>query len=279
MSMSLRKILLEKCINERLLKENQYLIEGIDIDLENKTVSFNSTHENNVDTSTLINPTYYKLNSIDVISIFKRKKTKYFQLDGNPLIYALKGINNWKFKNSEQDIVNLLKQFIRISEKIKSSYDTIIIVPSNNSLNVNFLYRLNKIIKTQYQITDYFDKMTVEDVFENFINWKKIKEDFKDKYDDIVKSLSICFNSMDTKNNHYFSYKYIKDVNLRKYITRTIHSSNEKTIDYAIHINDKNILILDDTIASGSTISEVCKEISETFTPKSITVITLFSKL
>jgi hypoxanthine-guanine phosphoribosyltransferase len=52
-----------------------------------------------------------------------------------------------------------------------------------------------------------------------------------------------------------------------------------EAIEYAPFINDKNILVLDDTIASGKTISEACKIIIESFTPKSITVITLFSKL
>ena len=44
-------------------------------------------------------------------------------------------------------------------------------------------------------------------------------------------------------------------------------------------INDKDILILDDTISSGETISDNVKAIRDTFQPKYITVIILFSKL
>ena len=48
---------------------------------------------------------------------------------------------------------------------------------------------------------------------------------------------------------------------------------------YSEMINDKDILILDDTISSGKTISDSVYAINETFKPKSITVITLFSKI
>ena len=277
--METNKEVLKRLIQETLLKEYCNLIEGVDIDEETKTVSFNSSHEDNVDTSLLINPTYNNINGVDVISIFKRKKANDFSFDGNPLIYALKGLNSWRFKNPQSDIINLLKQFIRIAEKIKSKYDTIITIPSSNELNIQFLYRLNKIVKSNFQITDYLNKLNIEDVYENFIDWKQLKLDYGDKYDSAKRLLNKFFSNMEKDNNNYFSYKFIKDVNLRKYITMTIYSDDEKTIEYAPHINGKNILILDDTIGTGKTISEACKEILETFTPNSITVITLFSKL
>lgn len=269
----------DKMMNESLLREYSHLIEGIDIDDENQTVSFNSSHENNVDTSILINPTYTNINGVDVISIFKRKRAEKSNLDGNPLIYALKNIKGWKFKNPESDIINLLKQFIRITEKIEPKYDTIITIPSNNQLNEKFLHRLDKIIKTDHQIENYFSKMSTDEVYEDFIDRKQIRKDYSDKYDDIMFKLTKFFRTMEKNNDGYFSYKYIKDLKLRKYITKTMYSDDDEAIEYVRYINNKNILVLDDTIGSGATISEACKSIIETFTPKSITVITLFSKL
>lgn len=76
-----------------------------------------------------------------------------------------------------------------------------------------------------------------------------------------------------------FSFKHIQTADLRKYITKTMDIHEEKTIEYAHYINDKDILILDDTIASGTTISEACRIIMKTYAPKSMTIITLFSKL
>ena len=158
-------------------------------------------------------------------------------------------------------------------------YNTIITCPSSNELNTQFLHRLNKIIKSKSQITDYLHKLTATEVYEDFVNWGQIDIDYKEKSNKIKETLTKFLNKMHKANDGYFSYKFIKDVNLRKYITKTIYSDNETSIEYAPYINDKRILILDDTIASGKTISGVCEEIFEMFTPKSATVITLFSKL
>ena len=65
---------INKLVRQVIEESFCYLVEGIDIDRTNKIVSFNPGHENNVDTSILLNPTYYEVNGISVISIFKRKK-------------------------------------------------------------------------------------------------------------------------------------------------------------------------------------------------------------
>ena len=105
-----------------------YIGEGIDIDYKNKKVKINLEHENGIDTSILNNPLYSKVSNYDVISIFTRKK--YQRSDGNPLLYALKDLNEWKIDKFDIDI--LLKQFMRIVEKIDPVYDTIIKIPSSN---------------------------------------------------------------------------------------------------------------------------------------------------
>ena len=45
------------------------------------------------------------------------------------------------------------------------------------------------------------------------------------------------------------------------------------------YIDDKNILLLDDTISSGETVSQCINGILSNFIPKSITIITLLSKV
>ena len=269
---------LRKIVREILLEEYVYIIEGIDVDERNKTVSFNPAHENNVNTSIAINPTYDSIDGFPVISIFKRKYSKDSSYDGNPLIYALKGLNGWKFKNPQKDIIGLLRQFIRISEKIKPEYDTIITIPSSNELNINFLHRLNKIIKTKAQITDWLFKLDAEHVYEDYIDWQQINKDNPNDYNIIKNQINQSFKRMIKDNDSNFSFKYIEP-KLRKYITKTMEGFVDDTILYAPYINGKDILVLDDTISSGPSISGACKIIMETFQPKSITVITLFSKL
>lgn len=263
-----REWLIEKEIEqEKIDIEHSNLIEGIDIDNIKKVVRFNNSHEDNTNTSEYLNPSIYKIKDIDVISIFKRKQNTD-KNDGNPLIHALKGNYNWKI--DDKSVFQLFKQFIKISKKIKDNYNTIISVQSSSSLNTNFLYRLNKIIKSETQITDIFNKLSASEILEKYIDTPNMSE----------KDANIIVNAlrgMITKDN-YFTYKEIP-INLRKYICQSCTIYGNNMLKYSSNINGKDILILDDTISSGETISDNVKVIRDTFTPKSITVITLFSAL
>lgn len=244
----------------------EMLTEGIDLDGDTKTIKFNPRHENNVDTSELINPTYAEIDGIQVISIFKRKHNKE-KTDGSPLIHALKGNFGWTI--DEKSIIELFKQFLKISKKIEPKYDTIINVYSRSTLNTQFLHRLNKVIKAENHITDLFMKIEASEVL-----MQAVKSNIgKSNFDKLMKSLQ----KMIDKDN-YFTYKMLP-TDLRQYICTSCKVEERDDLMYSEMINDKDILILDDTISSGKTISDSVYAINETFKPKSITVITLFSKI
>ena len=76
-----------------------------------------------------------------------------------------------------------------------------------------------------------------------------------------------------------FRFHLIKDMEMRKVIEHTIKISDEFYGQYVDAINEKNILIIDDSIALGSTIKQACQIITDAYTPKSISVLTLFSPL
>ena len=275
----IKDLSLLRILEEIEREEGQYLIEGIDIDYVNKVVSFNPNHEDAVNTSTILNPTMEKINGNNVYSIFKRN-TNNGKGDGNPLISALKGLHNWKLKNGFTDILNLLRQFNKITEKfekLSDKYDTIIMIPSNNPLNKHILYNLNKIIDSDYEITDYLYKMSAEDVFET-IKWEEMYRDYGNDYKIVEKQMKDFFDNMEDNNDGVFSYKMIETYDLRKYVGESIKGNTNKVLNYAPYINNKNILILDDTISSGASISNSCKIILDSFTPKNTTVITLFSR-
>lgn len=106
------------------------LNEGIDIDIRNRIVSFKPN-----DSTPLNCFTKGEFNNITVWSIFKRfgNRTTY---DGNPLIYALKGENGWKFLNKAnkelffEQVEMIIKKFLTMNKP-----DTIIVLPSSNPLN------------------------------------------------------------------------------------------------------------------------------------------------
>lgn len=255
---------------EYLRELDSYIVEGIDIDYKNKKVKFNDTHDENVNTSVNLNPTYSKIKGIDVISIFKRIKNKE-STDGSPLIHALKGNYGWSI--DDESILKLFKNFIKISKKIKPEYDTIISIYSSSDLNNKFLYRLNNIIKCQNKINDLFTKLTVTDIYEDGFD----NNVFMGKNEGDWELFDRSLQKMKAKGD-YFTYKELP-TNLRKYIKKSSKIINNDILTYSDMINGKDILILDDTISSGKSISDNIEVINSTFTPKSITVVTLFSAL
>lgn len=255
------------------------LIEGIDINNINKTVSFNPNHENNITTSEILNPSISYLNvdgkDIEVISIFKRKRNNYGS-DGNPLIYDIKNKYGWTFNNRDYDVFYLMKQFIKICSKLDKKYDTIITVPSSNPLNIKFMHKLNNIINCDYKIGNFFEKFNSAEVFENNIKWDDVE---KTEYHKVYKILEDSFVKMHDENDCKFSYKYIPP-KYRKYISKTLHFYEDPDVMlYDFEINGKDIIVLDDVISTGSSLSETVQNILSIYIPKSITVITLFSKL
>lgn len=242
---------------------------GIDYNKDTKTVKFNSKHEKGVDTSIESNPTEHEVFGHPVISIFKRNKTDD-KGDGNPLIYALKGMKDWKI--DEESLIGLFKNFVRISEKIKEKYDTIVVVGSSSDLNGQFAKRINKVIKADNVIDGIFGKLTVDEVAMDFYDPSKLSPEE-------IKQTFKMFDKMRKENKGIFSYKFLPK-NLRKAINTSVKwNPSNSVLEYEQQINDKDILILDDTITSGKTISDYCEAILETFKPKSITILTLFSPL
>lgn len=272
---------IEEKIKELVRKEFKKLLkEGDDIP-KSRTVTVDNTHQNFVDTNSYYNP--YLFTDIQkgykTISIFQRKST-VDKIDSNPLLNALKQRKGWKFNNAKEDLFKLLRNFVSAA-KLLPKYDTIIMTPSNNNLNKIVFGYLTRLISHDYHIQDFFQKMTAKDVYECMIDDDYIEKNFKDIADKVYDDIDDAFTEMYKNNNGIFSYKY-----LQKAVYRDIIMQSMKIKDYphcelnhADKINDKDILVFDDTITTGKTISDSGKAIKEMFSPKSITYVTLFSAL
>ena len=84
---------------------------------------------------------------------------------------------------------------------------------------------------------------------------------------------------MDDKKDGKFTRHLIKDSKMRNVLDKTLKLSNDKYAKYANKINGQDVLLIDDTISRGQTIKEACDIIQDSYAPKSITVLTLLSKL
>lgn len=89
------------------------------------------------------------------------------------------------------------------------------------------------------------------------------------------KELSKSFKNM----GNLFQYHKIPYI-YRDYITETLY--HQDTLNYLPYFSDnKKILVFDDTISKGKTISETCKILINScgVKPKNIVILTLLSKL
>ena len=101
------------------------------------------------------------------------------------------------------------------------------------------------------------------------------KADFVPAYNELAQYLEL----MEKTRNGYFTRHLIRNNNMRDVLDFTLKASADCSAEDANNINGEDVLIIDDTISRGQTIKEACQIIQDTYAPKSITVLTLISKL
>ena len=273
---SLQQMLKKSYNNSNTNEFDNYIVEGLNININDKTVSLTDTHNNGVDFSLVNNPVYSKHKEYDVISIFKRTQlsdTNNVQRDGNPFIYALKNKNGWKFKITDEEINKYIRRFLEICKKINSKYDTIIITPSSSNLNEKFMKVISKQVDADKVINEYFIKLSKEEIIDDdLIDKEQLRNDYGNSYERVLEEINRSFRRMKGKS---FEAKYVNKEYL-KYIKYISSNNNENLRQY---IDNKDVLLLDDTISSGETISQCINGILSNFIPKSITILTLLSKV
>lgn len=269
-------------INESLKNEDRFIVEGLDISTEDFTIRLTMDHDKGVDFSKVNNPVYGELdNGQKTISIFRRTELKEPDfdkpLDGNPFIYALKEKKGWKIEMTNQEIKQYLRRFIDICSELKDKkFDTIICIPSSSKLNKRFCKAIASILGIKVKIEDMFSKIPANEVYFDYIDREQIKKDEAEglvDFHEVMKSIRTSLRKMKGKDFEAknFPKKYLKYV---KYI-----DNDDEPMKYRPDIDGKNVVLIDDIISSGSTVESCCDAILAGFIPKSLTVVTLLSKL
>lgn len=273
---------MDKIINEAVAQAIDSMInEGIDFDLNTKTVSYNPSHEENVETSIERNPTKDEsiVPNVEVWSIFKRKRG--LRGDGNPLVYALKGEGGWTFR-SEGDRIAIEQQFDKIATKFASTHPigVTILIPSGNELNAHIADVVMSKSKNAELIEGVIWKLSTEEVEDIVLDFNsKFREYYKENFNAAYFQLGKYLDLMEKERDGYFSRHLIKNKKMRDALDSTLKLSDDRFAEFANKINGQDILIIDDTISRGQSIKEACQIISDSYAPKSITVLTLLSKL
>lgn len=258
------------------------LFEGMDIDYLNHIVSYNPNHEKAVITGNEEYnplPIYDSIKSLttgqvfQTISIFIRLKDKRIKGDGNPVLYAWKGYDEWKF-NSESDKSNLIRQFKKITKEFNKPFDTIIQVPSSNKMNNEIADLLIEVLGKKKVVKNFIQKIEKDRVI-NYLDLKMAQKDGENP--DYI--MDVFEDAMEQMPTDFFQFHFLPS-KYRKYMRNCFGEvPKSAAVTYAPFINGKRVLIIDDTISSGQTISSFCKVLLGTFDPKEALVFTAFSKL
>ena len=273
---------MDTIVNEAVAQSIDSVInEGIDFDPHTKTVSYNPSHEENVDTSIEHNPTMDGdiVPNVQVWSIFKRKRG--LRGDGNPLVYALNGEGGWTFRD-ESDRNAIEKQFDAIATKFATMYPVgvTILMPSGSELNMHIADVVMSKSRNAELIKGVICKLTTEEVDDIVLDFNsKFREFYKDEFNSKYYELGRYLDLMDKERNGYFSRHLIKNNQMRDVLDSTLKLSDDRFAEFANKINNQDVLIIDDTISRGQSIKEACQIMLESYAPKSITVLTLLSKL
>lgn len=278
-------VLTEEQVNNVILEHLSHIIvEGIDVDYVKRTVSFNDKHEECVDTSIDNNPTCdtSTIRGVKIYSIFKRKDSPHSIGDGNPLLYALKGENKYRFygpKHREKVLQRVKSILYKLNSEFSDGSITIVL-PSTNELNSMFYNMVKDVLKpTLIHLGDVYRKLTKEELFERLIDDDcEFKQSYKgnaEAFNNDIKKLSKDFYDM---KGEFIKLHFIKDLEMRKKIKDVLVIDYPDVNELIEQVNGKNILFIDDSITSGVSIRSAIKSLKQTCNPKSISVLTLFSK-
>ena len=266
---------LTEAITEVMTNAYNELEEGINV-RDDRKVTMTDEHEYGVDTSLINNPTCTKdiIPNIEVWSIFKRKDNG--EGNANPLIYAMKREKGYKTTNPKV----LYKRINEICEKYVKEhgpYNVTVVVPTTSELNKYIVGVFKRYSPSTTIIDDLVAKMTKEEVDDWIYQADSLfRRYYKKRYPQAYKLFKEYCSRMAGDS---FRYHLIKDMEMRKVIDKTIKVNSEVWGDYSEAINDKHVLVIDDSVTTGRTIGQVCNIIGEYYEPSSITVLTLFSPL
>lgn len=274
------RITLSKNRLDKIIKESirNVINEGVDFDETTLTVSYNQSHENNVEISEDTNPTMLSKygNNVEAWSIFKRKSGAID--DGNPLVYALKGEGGWHFKTN-RDKNAIFSQMEKITKKFFDTHSShvTVILPSNGTLNSLFANIIKKYNANSIFIDDLLIKMSVEEVRRIIM---EPNSPFRQVYDTpfLFKRALAEFDMYTSKMGEKYRTHLMRNKDIRTIVEQTIRIDYPQVARYFDSINGKDVLFVDDNIGRGSSIRVATRELQRYYTPNSITFLTLFSE-
>jgi hypothetical protein len=244
---------------------------GITVD-DKKVVTFTSDTEQLVNTSLDANPNYHKLNDLIVHSVFKRLYSRQGG-DGNPLIYALKGQKGFSISLKECGKFNQNISVILDSLMQKKDYEVILTMPSSHKIVERFAKKINRRTPGHCILfNNIFTKKTFREVYADLQDLPLTPKHKKD----IIALRRSLERDLSRNPNKVFSMKEVATKD-RMFIHPL--KIDPTQIDKIQQIQGKSILLVDDLLASGTTLTSAYNLLKDLEISENIEAICLLGKL
>lgn len=240
---------------------------GFDVNSATGEVTVDHSHDNYAVTTIKGNPVSIVVHNLNIISIFKRtrgKRSKGIVGDNSPMLYAFKGIDGLRINYGS--ISSLVPNFYAIIADIIATcnftWDCIIPMPSGHNVANILADRVSK--KSGSRVEPHaLRKVTVSDV-KNQIRVLKIKSKEKTQLNNYVNKFLLVHSLSDD-----FQMKSIKAPKLRTHINPVVFNRLISSVP------PKHILLIDDMVTSGSTLTHAVDVITARYPFCTIYALTL----
>ncbi len=237
------------------------------INVCNKVVQIDDTHNWGVNTSVNDNPTISNVGNITIHQIFSRNKGhKRSKDDGNPLIYAMKGL--YQYTITPADRIFLMNRASQIVAGLTKSlrFDCILHAPSSNAFAGEIANMIMGMTSVSILSCDFIRKKNMGELIAQYGSGiSNLKPSHKSEY----KHLMGVWR--DANPDKLVSMKSV-DTKIRTYIEPMILDGNSP------NLMGKRVLIVDDLMASGSTIGSIAGIVTQ-LGAKEVTGLCFLSKL
>jgi hypothetical protein len=240
--------------DKRLLLHGLGKALGIDVrEMEDgrREVFYNVEHQNLLDTSTENKPHMQTVGSLSVASIFRRRKARGGDGDGNPFIYALKGLNRYSISDDQlwafrPNFLTTLSAYMS-----KAPYDKITPLPSSKPIA---RYVAKKAVRFQPEAqleARLFLKRSATEVLAEL----EAKYDSDEIPKKIKSQAAALIGTLRKSHNSSFAMKNV-DQRLRDYIEPLVLAPDAPVAGH-------RILLVDDLLSSGATLRTAHRLLTE----------------
>lgn len=214
----------------------------VGIEVEAKVVSYTDKHQFLVDTSKEKNPFVQLVAGTEVISVFRRRAASSHKGDGNPLIYALKGM--FKFQISAEQIVRFMPnlRFILGRMMAHRTYDLIIALPSSHPIAKGLTLRVGRFrpaIPISYGFFAKCSNSEVAEALRNLISDGQIPKNNRGDITSLIHTLSLSPDApfkLKEVDNHLRCFTFPFKINEN------------------LNVRGLSVLVVDDLLSSGTSI-------------------------